>query len=294
MDRRAWMMLLLLAAIWGASYAFIKIGVRDLSPAMIAWVRVALAAAVLVPIAASRSSLGIPPGSVPVLIALAAIQVAIPFVLIGVGEEEVTSSMAGILVASTPLFVALLAPRLDPEERSVGAGMWGVLAGFAGVSLLLGVDLGGSQAELLGGIAIVVAGLCYAVGGFINKRGFTGSDPIGVAAWVMVVSTGLLAPFALLAMPDEVPGLGPVAAVAALGVAGTGIAFAIFFSLIAAVGPARTMLVTYLVPAFAVAYGVAFLNEAVSVATVAGLALIVGGSYLAAQSGGDSVAIAPE
>ena len=294
MNRRAWTMLLILGAIWGASYLFIKIGVRDLSPAIVAWLRVALAAAVLVPLAASRGGLRLPPGSAVALIVLAATQVAVPFVLIGVGEKEVSSSMAGILVASTPLFIALLALRLDHEERSEGTRMWGVLAGFAGVSILLGVDLGGSQAELLGGIAIVVAGLGYAIGAFINKRRFTGPDPIGIAAWVMVVSTGLLAPFALATLPDAAPGLGPLASVAALGVVGTGIAFAIFFSLLAAVGPARTMIVTYLVPAFAVAYGVLLLGEEISVASVGGLALIVGGSYLAAQGGGDAVALAPE
>jgi drug/metabolite transporter (DMT)-like permease len=283
MDRRSWMLLLCLAAIWGASYMFIKIGVRDLSPSMVAWGRIALAAAVLVPIAAMRGQLRLPNARVWMVVALGAIQVAAPFLLIAEGEEEISSGLAGILVASTPLFTALLAIRLDHEERSHGTRMWGIVAGLVGVGLLLGVDLGGTSAELLGGAAILVASLGYAVGGFIAKHGFAGAPPTGIAAWVMVASTVLLAPAAILTAPSDAPGVGPVAAVVALGVLGTGVAFAIFYDLMARVGPARTFVVTYLAPAFAVAYGALLLDEAISVSTVAGLALIVGGSYVAAE-----------
>lgn len=283
MDRRAWTMLLALAAIWGASYLFIEIGLRDLSPAVIAWARIALAALVLVPIAAVRGQLRLPGASVPVIALLAAIQVAGPFILIAEGQEEITSSLAGTLVASTPLFTALLAIRLDQDERAHGVRLWGILAGLAGVGILLGLDLSGTSAEALGGGAILLASLGYALGAFLSKLRLGGAPPTGVAAWVMVASTVLLAPFAVATAPAEAPGLGPVAAVAALGIVGTGVAFAIFYDLMATVGPSRTFVVTYLAPAFAVAYGAFLLSEPVSVSTIAGLSLIVGGSYLAAQ-----------
>ncbi len=277
------MLLLCLAAIWGASYMFIKIGVRDLSPSMLSWGRVALAAAVLVPIAALRGQLRLPNARVWVVAVLAAVQVAGPFFLIAEGEEEISSGLAGILVASTPLFTALLAIRLDHAERSHGARMWGIVAGLVGVGVLLGVDLGGTSAELLGGAAILLASLGYAVGAFIAKHGLAGAPPTGIAAWVMIASTVLLAPAAILTAPSEAPGAGPVAAVVALGVLGTGVAFAIFYDLMARVGPARTFVVTYLAPAFAVVYGATLLDETITVSTIAGLALIVGGSYLAAE-----------
>jgi drug/metabolite transporter (DMT)-like permease len=149
--------------------------------------------------------------------------------------------------------------------------------------VLLGVDLGGTSAELLGGAAIVLASLGYAVGGFIAKHGLGGAPPTGIAAWVMVASTVLLAPAAILTLPSDAPGAGPVAAVVALGVLGTGVAFAIFYDLMARVGPARTFVVTYLAPAFAVVYGATLLDESITVSTLVGLALIVGGSYLAAE-----------
>jgi drug/metabolite transporter (DMT)-like permease len=291
MERRAWALLLILGAIWGASYLFIKIGVRDMSPAMVAWVRVVLAALVLVPLARHRGGLPNLRGSLTILVLLGAVQVAGPFLLIAAGEEEISSSLAGILVSSAPLFTALLAIWVDREERSTGLRGVGIGAGFAGVVLLLGVDLGGSGSELLGGAAVVLAGLGYAIGGFIAKQRLTEAAPLSIAAAVMVVSAVLLAPVGLATAPDSMPGVGPLAAVSALGVLGTGVAFAIFYSLIGWVGPARTFIVTYIAPALAVFYGAVFLDERISVATVAGLALIVGGSWLAA--GGLSVAEEP-
>jgi drug/metabolite transporter (DMT)-like permease len=157
------------------------------------------------------------------------------------------------------------------------------MLGVVGVAVLLGVDLGGSGNELLGGLAVVLAGLGYAVGGFVVKHRLSDAPPIGVAAWVMVASTVLLTPVALATTPSSAPAFGPVASVVVLGVIGTGIAFAIFYELIARVGPARAFVVTYLAPGFAVVYGATLLDETITVATIAGLTLILAGSWLAAE-----------
>ena len=283
MDRRSWTLLLVLGAIWGASYAFIEIGIRDLSPSMVAWARIALAALVLVPVAALRGQLRLRGAGWLTIVILGAIQVAGPFLLIAAGQEEISSSLAGILVASTPLWTALLAIRLDRSERPEGVRMLGVLSGLVGVALLLGIDLSGTSRELVGGLMVVLAGLGYAVGAFIVKLRLAGNGPTGIAAWVMVASAVMLAPVALATAPSEAPGAGPVAAVLALGIVGTGVAFVIFYDLMVTVGPSRTFIVTYLAPAFAVAYGGLLLDESVTVTTLAGLALIVGGSFLAAE-----------
>jgi drug/metabolite transporter (DMT)-like permease len=286
MSRRAWTLLLVLGAIWGASYLLIKIGVRDLSPAIVAWARLALAALVLVPLAARAGALR-PAAAAGIgwLVLLGGVQVAGPFVLIAAAEQEIASGLAGILVASAPLFTALLAIRLDHEERSRGGRLVGVLLGIGGVAILLGVDLSGSGSEILGGAAVLLAGLGYAVGGFLAKNRLASAPPLGTAAWVTVAGTALLVPFAAFSAPAAAPGAGPVLAVVALGVLGTGVAFAIFYELIGSIGPARTLLVTYLAPGFAVAYGAVFLDEAITVSTLAGLALILVGSYLAADEG---------
>jgi drug/metabolite transporter (DMT)-like permease len=285
MDRRATSLLLSLAAIWGASYLLIKIGGRDLSAPLIAFGRIAFGAAVLVPVALRAGALRGLAGLWPVIGVVSVAQVAAPFLLIALGEEEISSSLAGILVASAPIFTAILAIFFDPEEASHGTRLLGVLAGLAGLVVVLGLDVGGSTGELLGGLAVVLAGLGYAIGGLVAKHRLGSVRPIGVAAIVLAVSTVLSLPAALLTLPDSAPGIGPVAAVAALGVVGTGIAFAIFYELIASVGPARTFLVTYLAPVFAVGYGVLLLDEEFGVVTLSGLVLILGGSYLAAGGG---------
>jgi drug/metabolite transporter (DMT)-like permease len=283
MDRRSWSLLLLLGAIWGASYLFIKIGLRDLSPSMVAFIRIALAALVLLPIAAAQGALSGVRSRAGWLALVGAVQVAGPFVLISAGEEEISSSLAGILVASAPLFTALLAIRVDHEERSQGLRLAGVLVGFGGVAVLLGLDLGSSGTALLGGLAVVLASLGYAVGGFLVKHRLAGVAPVGMSASVMVASSIFLLPPAILTAPGSAPGLGPAAAVTALGVVGTGAAFVIFYGLIASVGPARAFLVTYIAPGFAVVYGALLLSEEVTAATLAGLALILAGSWLAAE-----------
>jgi drug/metabolite transporter (DMT)-like permease len=283
MDRRAWFWLLALGAIWGASYLFIAIGLRDLSPAMVAFLRIALAAAVLIPVAAAQGALTGARRYAGWLVLVGAVQVAGPFVLISAGEEEISSSLAGILVAAAPLWTAVLAIWVDPQERSHGFRLVGVLVGFSGVGLLLGVDLGGGGSELLGGVAVVTAALGYAVGGFLVKHRLTGMAPVGMSGLVMSASALLLLPAAFATAPDSFPSLGPLAAVIALGVVGTGIAFAIFYWLISTVGPARTLIVTYVAPGFAIVYGAVFLSERITVATIAGLALILVGCWLSAE-----------
>ncbi len=282
MTRRSWILLIVLAAIWGASYLLIKIGGRDLSPPMIAFGRIALGAAVLVPVALRAGALRDLGGLWGVIVAVSVAQIAAPFLLIALGEEEISSSLAGILVASAPIFTAILAIFFDAEERSEGARLLGVLAGVAGLILLLGLDVGKGVPELLGGLAVVLAGLGYAIAGLLAKRRLAGVPSLGVAAIVLTVSTLLSLPAALATLPSEPPGLGPLAAIAALGIVGTGIAFAIFYELIATVGPARTFLVTYMAPVFAVAYGVLLLDEEFGPVTLAGLVLILAGSYAAA------------
>jgi drug/metabolite transporter (DMT)-like permease len=273
---------LLLASIWGASYMFIKIGLRDLSPSMVAFLRIALAAAVLMPLAASQGALRGLGRRAGMLTLLGGIQVAGPFYLIPLGEQHVTSALAGILVATTPI-TAMLAIWVDHEERSQGLRLAGVVVGIAGVLALFGLDLSGSHSALLGGLAIVLASLGYAIGGFIVKHRFAATRALGLVACVMTASALLLLPAALATFPSEAPGAGPLAAVAVLGVLGTGVAFVIFYALIGSVGPARTMLVSYIAPGFAVVYGAVLLGEEITAAIILGLALIVMGSWLAAE-----------
>ena len=284
MDRRSWTLLGLLASLWGASYLFIKIGLRDFSPAMVVFLRTLFAAVVLAPLALRRDALaGLRPLIGPIVF-LAALQVAAPFLLISWGEEEISSSLAGILVASAPILTALLAVFIDQDERVSLAGAVGIAIGIVGVALLLGIDVGGDSAMLVGGLAVVLASLGYALGAFYLKARFKEAQPIGLTTATMLASAVLVLPLALISFPTETPGLGPLGAMAALGAGGTGIAFVIYYGLIGSVGPAKASIVAYIAPVFAVIYGVAFLDEAFTALTLLGMALILGGSWIAGQA----------
>jgi drug/metabolite transporter (DMT)-like permease len=283
-DRRSWILFGLLASFWGASYMFIKIGLDDGVPAaaIVFW-RTALAALVLLPFALRLGALaGLRERLWPVAV-LALVQVAAPFLLITFGEREISSSLTGILVATAPIFTFMLAFAVDHEERAGGIGLAGVAIGIAGVALLLGVDAGGSGVALAGGLMVVLASLGYALGSYYLKRRFSDAQPVGVVAATMAASALMTVPFVAVAPPDAAPGIGAVAAVSTLGVLGTGISFVIFYTLIARVGAAKASLVAYVAPCFVVLYGVALLGESFTGATAAGLILIVGGSWLAAE-----------
>ena len=280
--RRAWMLLVFLASLWGASYLFIKISLDDLGPVGVVFGRTLLAALVLVPIALHRDALRGLRGRLAPLSILAAMQVAVPFLLISWGEEHIASSLTGILVSSAPIFLVLLAAWFDPDERARGWALVGVVAGIVGIGLLFGVDLSGDTLAVLGGVAVLGAGLCYAGGGLYLKRRLSGTAPVAVAAACMVISTVMTLPL-LLVFPPAAPAGGTVAAMLVLGVGGTGIAFLVYYTLIADVGPARAALVTYLAPVFAVLYGVVLLNEPFGAGTLVGLALILAGSWVAAE-----------
>src|SRR3954468_18962644 len=229
MSARGWISLSVTAALWGASYMFIKVALDGgLSEGFIICARTVLGAMVLVPLALRAGALR------PILerrwwnLALAMAQVIVPFGLITFGENHIPSALAGILVASAPLFVALLAVWFDHAERSHGWGLVGVLVGMAGVVLLFGVDLSGGTEELLGGLMVLGAGLSYGIAVLIVKRGFTGVPPVGVAAATRVVSAIAWLPVALTSLPDGGTPANAVLSLIALGAGGTGIAFYFF------------------------------------------------------------------
>jgi drug/metabolite transporter (DMT)-like permease len=271
-----------LAALWGASYMFIKVALDDVSPFVVVWVRLVLAALVLLPIAHRRGALRELRPHAATIVLLSIVQVAAPFLLITFGEKHIASALAGILVASAPIFTALLAFRIDREELATGWALVGILIGIVGVVLLFGVDLTGDSAALIGGLMVLLASLGYAIGPFVMKRRLQGVQPVGIAAATMTVAALLLTPVIPFVWPAQTPGIDTIASLLVLGAGGTGIAFLIFYTLIAEVGPGRATVVAYIAPAFSVVYGVVLLDESFTAGTAAGLALILAGSWLAA------------
>jgi drug/metabolite transporter (DMT)-like permease len=281
-NRRAWIQMSVLAALWGASYMFIKVALDDVSPFVVVWVRLVLAALVLLPIAHRRGALAELRPHASTILFLSIIQVAAPFLLITFGEKHIASALAGILVASAPIFTALLAFRIDREELATGWALVGIGIGILGVVLLFGVDLTGDSAALIGGLMVLLASLGYAIGPFEMKRKLRGVQPVGIAAATMTLAALLLTPVIPFVWPSHAPGIDTIASLLVLGAGGTGVAFLIFYTLIAEVGPGRATVVAYIAPAFSVVYGVVLLGESFTAGTAAGLLLILSGSWLAA------------
>ena len=274
----------ILAAVWGASYMFIEIALDGgLADPFIVFARTALGALVLAPVALRRGAFAAARRRLGWLALVALVQIVAPFLLITVGQHHVASSLAGILVASAPIFTALIAAVVVQSERLGGMGTAGLVLGFAGIGLLFGVDLGGDGDAVLGGLGILLASLGYAVGALVAKRRLAGVPPVGVAASIMALSALFLLPALPFALPAESPGLGVAAALLVLGAGGTGVAFLIFYTLNAEIGPGRASVVAYIAPVFSVLYGVTLLDEPFTAGTAGGLLLILVGSWTAAD-----------
>ena len=278
MSPRGWILFASMSVIWGVPYLFIKIAVDELSAGFVAWSRVAMAAAILLPIAWRTGALrGL---SVRWLVAFAFVEITIPFPLIAFGEENLSSSLTAILIAAVPLMVAFLALRFDQSERPTRTRLVGMLVGLTGVTVLVGVDVVGSTAELVGAGAILVATMGYAAGPMIVKNRFATADPIGPIAGALGIATLLLLPAGLVGRPTEAPSGDVIASMLVLGFVCTAIAFLIFFRLITEVGPGRATVITYINPVVALGLGVAILGESVTAGAAVGLLLILAGSWL--------------
>src|SRR5918997_2598909 len=177
-SRASLVMLLLLSAFWGASYLFIKVALEDgVGPWAVVSIRTALAALVLVPLAIHLGVLGSLRGRFGPIVVLSVVQVAAPLTLIGLGEERISSSLTGILVASAPIFTFLLAFALTGEQRAGALSLAGVAIGIVGVGMLLGVDAGGGAEALVGGMFVIPAAFGYALAAWHLKRNLTGVEP---------------------------------------------------------------------------------------------------------------------
>jgi drug/metabolite transporter (DMT)-like permease len=277
--------LLALAAIWGASFLFIKVALRDVGPLALVACRVTLGAlGVGSYLLGRRGRAGVRAlvaGGRPVDALLLGLTASgLPFLLISWAETRITSSLAGILNASLPLVTAVLLTFVDPEHRLRGWRSAGLVVGFAGVATVAGADVGGSPLAIA---AMLAAVTCYAIGAHLAKRRMSTVEPVGVALVQQACAAVLVLPIALaFGRPDHVPHLRPALALLALGLGGTALAFCLFYWLLARTGPQHTVTVTYLAPVFAVFYGATILDERIGVATVVGMVVIIAGELLTA------------
>ena len=284
MSRRGWLLFLAMGVIWGVPYLFIKLAVEYVPPASLVFLRTALGALILVPLAAARGELRpLLPAWKPVL-AYTAVEVSVPWLLLNHAETRLSSSLTGLLLAAVPLIGAVLG-WLTGTDRLDWRRVLGLAIGIGGVAALVGLDLGSGDVPALlemGGTAIG-----YAVGPFILARYLARLPGLGVVAASLLLTAVVYAVPAALQLPNlHLPAAAVtqvIGSVVVLAVVCTVIAFLTFFKLIEEVGPARATVITYLNPAVAVGLGVTFLDEPFTAGIAVGFVLVLLGSALATR-----------
>jgi drug/metabolite transporter (DMT)-like permease len=273
-----------LASIWGASYLFIKVGVRDFAPTTFMTFRMLVAAVPLFALlclgSGVRAAAAEMRGAWQDGLVLGTINGAIPFTLIAWGEKHIDSGVAAIANSAVPIFVALLAVRFRPSERVRGLRLVGIVVGLAGVGILAGVSPRGGVWAVLGTLAVVLAAASYGAGSLYGQSRAAHASGRVLATANLVWGGLVLLPFGLAQLPDHMPGWKPIASLLALSLAGTALAQLILFRMLRLYGASRTSLVTYLMPGFALFYGALILSEPITVAALAGLVLILAGVAL--------------
>lgn len=282
MSRRGWVLFIAMSVIWGTPYLLIRVAVRELSPATLVFARTVPAAVLLVPVAWRRGQLRPLAARWRWVVAYTAVEIALPWFFLSRAEEHLTSSVAGLLVATVPLIAVVLYRVVSPDtERLTHRRLLGLFVGFAGVVALVGIDLHGTDLAAVAEMAVPAVG--YSLGPLIISRRLSDLPSLGVVSVSVALTAVAYAPAALVHRPPHVS-FEVLAAVAGLAFLCTALAFLLFFALIAEIGPARSTVITYVNPAVAVTLGVLLLNERLTAGIVVGFVLILSGSVLAARA----------
>src|SRR5215218_11024895 len=282
MTRRGVFLFAAMCVIWGIPYLLIKVAVDDLSPSMLVLARTSLAAVILLPIALFRRELRpLLPHWLP-LLAFAAIEIALPWVLLGAAETKISSSLTALLIATVPLVATVIALTTGEREKPETQTVLGLLLGMAGVAAIVGVNVEGGVVPI---VEVVLVAVCYAVGPVILQRWLAHLPALGVIAASLALTAVAYVPIVAVGSTGEEPSANAVGAVLGLAIVCTALAFLLFFALIAEVGPVRATVITYVNPAVAAILGVLILDEHFTVGMGLGFVLVLAGSVLATQPG---------
>jgi len=278
--RRAIILFAALGIAWGIPYLLIKVAVAELDPAMVVLGRCALGALILLPLAFARRQVLVVLKRWRPLLAYTVIEIVVPWFFLSTAEQKLPSSTAGLLITAVPLVGVVVAVAFGRPAR-LSLGNWlGIVAGMLGVAALVGLDVSGSDLIAVAEIAVVV--VCYAVGPAILSRWMSDLPGVGVVAVSLAIAALIYLPFvaATHAFPTRVPSLSVILSIVALAAVCSAAAFLIMFALIAEIGPMRMTTITYVNPAVAIAAGALVLGERITVWTVVGFVLVIGGAYL--------------
>lgn len=289
MGPREWAMLLALSVLWGGSFLFVGVAIKELPPLTLVTLRVSLAAVTLLAVL-RIGGIALPrePRIWAALLVMSLLNNVVPFTLIAWGQSHIASGVASIFNATTPLFGVLVAHLWTSDEKATPSRLAGVVVGFAGVTVMMGgAALRTAGVDLVAQSAILIASLCYAVSGVFGRR-FTamGVAPLATAAGMLTLSSLLLLPVALVVDRPwtlPAPSAAAILSVAALALVSTAFAYLLYFRILAIAGATNLMLVTFLIPISAIVLGASVLGERLELKHFVGMALI--GIGLAAIDG---------
>ncbi|MFL6604662.1 MAG: DMT family transporter [Steroidobacteraceae bacterium] len=283
MSWRAWCAFAALGIIWGLPYFFIKLAVQELSPFVVAWSRITLAALVLLPIAWQRGSLRSLGSHKMAILAFAMAEFVVPFAVISIGERWIDSSVTGILIAGVPLTITLISRFFGLHER---LGIWrmlGLSIGLLGVVALLGLGTISTPLQWAGVACMLLATVGYAIGPLIIQKHLSDLDSLGpIAASLLTASLLLLIP-AVLTFPRSMPSSLALSSIAVLGLVCTATAMLLMFYLVSHAGASRASVITYINPVVATLLGMLILHEHLGIGGALAFVLILFGSWLATR-----------
>lgn len=280
--------LLLLAAIWGASFMFMRVGSPEFGPIVFTTLRAGIGAIFLFSALALFKETKALQGHWRDIFVVGALNTAIPFALFGYAILTLPAGTTSVLNATTPMFGAIVA-YLWLKDKLTGSATFGLVIGFIGVYLLVSENLHFDSRQLeqapesnvlLPTLAAMLAALCYGISANYTKKYLTGIKPLALAAGSQISATSLLLPVSIFFMPDTLPSANAIWSVLLIGVVCTGVAYILFFRLIAQLGPAKAISVTYLIPAFGILWGALFLGENISLMMLIGSGVILLGVAL--------------
>jgi len=286
MSRRNLVLFILVGFLWGIPYLFIRVAVdpeTGFSPAIVVFMRVFIGALILLPIAIYDKSFFIAIKVWKYIAVYALFEMVIPWILIGTAEQSISSGLAGLLVASVPIFSTIITSLHGDKSVWHPRRLFGMGVGFLGVFLLVGIESFTGSSNPISILMLLGASIGYAYAVIFISRKLPGVSGVAINGIAMAMTAIFYSPALLLLWPDRAIGTTAIYSVIALGVFSTGIAFAVFFTVMAEIGPARASLVTYMNTAFAVVLGVIILSEPLTIGIIVGLPLVLVGSYLASR-----------
>jgi drug/metabolite transporter (DMT)-like permease len=292
MSRRGWLLFFMTGLRWGIPYLFIKVAVDPdggFSPAIVVCLRTAIGAAILLPWAIRQKTLGDAIRGIRYVAPYAVLEMIGPWILIGTAEQKISSGLAGLLVASVPIWATIFASLKGDKTVWQRKRLFGIAIGFVGLVLVVGIESIKGGSDPLSILMVLVASIAYAYAVMFVQSGLPGVSGVAINGVAMLITAIFYLPFTVVQWPSHHIDQSAIWSVVALGIFSSGIAFAIFFTLVDIIGVARASLVTYLNTAFAVVLGVIILGEPITTGIIIGLPLVLFGSYLASRKSEEKI-----